>query len=333
MSLSSDATITYSLSNLPELSKLTVTAPAGWQVSPSAQWVDDGTASVTVRAPRNGSTGQVVATVTSPEGFSASARTTIAPDDPANPRIAGVAAWDSAEAGGEGATSGYVSAAVDGDTGSYWHTQWSGSNPAQPHYIVIDLGSEQKLTSFTYVPRAKSSCGSSISPTACNGQIAGYEILAATGGTWVAPTAAQLRGTTYPEPADATYTSVATGAWATTDTTAKTVTFSAPVTTRYLKLRSTSAVAGQNWSQAAELRVGGVAAPDPGTLPDVALTPTLTATPEKVSPGGSVTVVAGAEADVAVEAPFEGDSLADGVVPPHAVRPRAVTDKTAATFM
>ena len=229
----------------------------------------------------------------SPEGISASARTTIALDDPANPRIAGVAAWDSAEAGGEGATSGYVSAAVDGDTGSYWHTQWSGSNPAQPHYIVIDLGSEQKLTSFTHVPRAKSSCGSSISPTACNGQIAGYEILAATGGTWVAPTAAQLRGTTYPEPADATYTSVATGAWATTDTTAKTVTFSAPVTTRYLKLRSTSAVAGQNWSQAAELRVGGVAAPDPGTLPDVALTPTLTATPEKVSSGGSVTVVAG----------------------------------------
>ena len=70
--------------------------------------------------------------------------------------------------------------------------------------IAVTLGEEKEINSLTYLPRPKTACGSSIFPTACNGQIVGYEISAATGGTWVEPTEAQLRQRTYAEPADAT---------------------------------------------------------------------------------------------------------------------------------
>lgn len=122
LAFSSDATITYTLSSTPVNSKLTVTAPAGWQVSPSAQWVSNGTATVTVRAPQTGSSGAIVATVDTPEGLRSSATTNIALVNPAVIPVAGVAAWDSAEITGEG-TNGFVARAVDGNTSTYWHTR------------------------------------------------------------------------------------------------------------------------------------------------------------------------------------------------------------------
>ncbi len=43
--------------------------------------------------------------------------------------------------------------AIDGQISNFWHTQWQGAQPAHPHWIVIDLGREETVTGFIYVPR------------------------------------------------------------------------------------------------------------------------------------------------------------------------------------
>jgi len=44
--------------------------------------------------------------------------------------------------------------AIDGQTFNYWHSEWSNKKPDYPHYIVIDLGKEELITGFSYVPIA-----------------------------------------------------------------------------------------------------------------------------------------------------------------------------------
>ena len=43
--------------------------------------------------------------------------------------------------------------AIDGQTASFWHTEWSAAQPAQPHQLILDLGRAQKIAGFRYVPR------------------------------------------------------------------------------------------------------------------------------------------------------------------------------------
>ncbi len=43
--------------------------------------------------------------------------------------------------------------AIDGQTASFWHTQWSDDRPGHPHRLVIDLGRTATLAGFRYVPR------------------------------------------------------------------------------------------------------------------------------------------------------------------------------------
>lgn len=43
--------------------------------------------------------------------------------------------------------------AIDGQTASYWHTQWGAAQPNHPHYLVIDLGKSETIFGFRYVPR------------------------------------------------------------------------------------------------------------------------------------------------------------------------------------
>lgn len=38
---------------------------------------------------------------------------------------------------------------------TYWHTRYTGEKPGYPHHLVIDLGSEQPITGFMYLPRAE----------------------------------------------------------------------------------------------------------------------------------------------------------------------------------
>jgi beta-galactosidase len=43
--------------------------------------------------------------------------------------------------------------AIDGQTTSYWHTQWGSASPDHPHLLVLDLGATQTLVGFRYTPR------------------------------------------------------------------------------------------------------------------------------------------------------------------------------------
>jgi beta-galactosidase len=52
------------------------------------------------------------------------------------------------EAGATGAGN-----AIDGQISHYWHSQWKSAQPAHPHWIVIDLGREEDIGGFVYVPR------------------------------------------------------------------------------------------------------------------------------------------------------------------------------------
>ncbi|WP_205461866.1 beta-galactosidase [Mangrovibacterium lignilyticum] len=48
---------------------------------------------------------------------------------------------------------GIAENAIDGQTFNYWHTSWSSEKPNFPHCLVIDLGGEEDISGFTYVPR------------------------------------------------------------------------------------------------------------------------------------------------------------------------------------
>ena len=43
--------------------------------------------------------------------------------------------------------------AINGQTASFWHTEWDRDRPDFPHQIVIDLGAETKICGFRYLPR------------------------------------------------------------------------------------------------------------------------------------------------------------------------------------
>jgi beta-galactosidase len=58
---------------------------------------------------------------------------------------------DSEELVGE---DGSASNAIDGQSASFWHTQWKDAQPAYPHRLVIDLGASVRIGGFRYTPRA-----------------------------------------------------------------------------------------------------------------------------------------------------------------------------------
>lgn len=59
----------------------------------------------------------------------------------------------SEEASGEGANNGRAIFALDGDEGTFWHTQWSGGEPQPPHHVTIDMGEEKRMLGFSYTSR------------------------------------------------------------------------------------------------------------------------------------------------------------------------------------
>ena len=61
-----------------------------------------------------------------------------------------VVSVDSEETAGE---DGKGANAVDGDTSTFWHTQWQDSSPGHPHEIIIELGAPTSIKGFTYLPR------------------------------------------------------------------------------------------------------------------------------------------------------------------------------------
>jgi len=79
---------------------------------------------------------------------------------------------------------------IDGNTSTYWHTEWGTPEPPPPHFVTIDLGSVRSVGGFIYTPRQNSS----------NGRIADYQVhystdavnwTLMTSGTWPNDTAIQ----------------------------------------------------------------------------------------------------------------------------------------------
>jgi beta-galactosidase len=61
---------------------------------------------------------------------------------------------------------GAAANAIDGHADTFWHTEWEANKPAHPHHLVIELGREENIGGFRYVPRQDSP----------NGRIKNYRI-------------------------------------------------------------------------------------------------------------------------------------------------------------
>lgn len=57
---------------------------------------------------------------------------------------------DSEELTGDDGTAANV---IDNQPTTFWHSEWKSNSPAHPHQIVLDLGGEQTITGFRYLPR------------------------------------------------------------------------------------------------------------------------------------------------------------------------------------
>lgn len=93
------------------------------------------------------------------------------------PRTGWKVSADSQEVAGE---NGAVGNAIDGDAATIWHTQWQAANPVHPHWIVVDMGSAQRVTGLRYTPRSGGG----------NGTVARYRVyLSQDGVNWGQPVA------------------------------------------------------------------------------------------------------------------------------------------------
>lgn len=122
---------------------------------------------------------------------------------------------------------------LDGNTGTLWHSNWDGDT-RDKLYLTIELKNDYKVSGYVYTPRQDGA-----GDGASNGTITKYEIHTSTDGT--------------------NWTKAASGDWA-LDKKVKTATFKEPIQAKYIKLiavESHSAVAGKNFSSAAEVRLTG----------------------------------------------------------------------------
>lgn len=127
--------------------------------------------------------------------------------------------YDSAQPGGDSAPANVL----DGDSGTIWHTSWTGGNP-HPHEIQLDLGGVYEVGALKYLPRQVGS----------NGRIAEYELYVS------------RYDTDWGEP-------VATGTWS--DSPAERVVIFPAKAGGYLRLLALSEVNAARWTSIAELNV------------------------------------------------------------------------------
>jgi hypothetical protein len=125
------------------------------------------------------------------------------------------------------AENGAATNAFDGSTSTFWHTQYTGSAPAHPHEIQIDLGATYGLDGFQYVARQDNNT---------HGMVADYQFYVSADKTnWG--------------------TAVATGTF-NADASAQRVMFTRK-TGRYVRFVALSEVGGNPWTSVAELRMVG----------------------------------------------------------------------------
>ncbi len=97
---------------------------------------------------------------------------------------------DSEELTGEGANNGHAINCIDGDSLTFWHTQWQGQSPPFPHEIQIDLGAVHAVNGISLLSRSGTGAG----------KVKGYALYLSMDGTnWGLPQAAG--DLTYADPA------------------------------------------------------------------------------------------------------------------------------------
>ena len=116
--------------------------------------------------------------------------------------------------------------AYDGNSSTFWHTEWGASEPRCPHTIVIDMVDTYQVSAITYLTRQD---GNS------NGMVKDYEVyLSLDKDEWGQP--------------------VVTGQFKNT-TSLQTVALKAPVAGRFLKFVAKSEINGNAWTSAAEIGI------------------------------------------------------------------------------
>jgi PKD repeat protein len=117
--------------------------------------------------------------------------------------------------------------AFDGNSGTFWHTQYSPAATPYPHEIQIDMNASYAISKIKYLPRQDGST---------NGRVSNYEIyISGSTSNWG--------------------TAVATGSMV-NDATEKTISFT-ETTGRYIRFRALSEVNGNPWASAAEIKAVG----------------------------------------------------------------------------
>ncbi len=114
---------------------------------------------------------------------------------------------------------------VDGNPNTIWHTMYSVTVAAYPHWVDFDCGEEKTIKGFTYLPRQDGP----------NGDVKGYRITLSTDGkTWGAPVAEGTFENNKKE---------------------KKVMFTAPQKARYLRFTALSSQNGADYASGAEFTV------------------------------------------------------------------------------
>ena len=115
---------------------------------------------------------------------------------------------------------------MDGDSTTFWHTQWQDGNPEHPHEIIIELVPPATIKGFTCLPRQDDSD---------HGEIKDYEFYVSNDGA------------DFGQP-------VAKGSFE-AGKELKTVKLIEPQTCRFIKLKALSEINGEAWTTAAEIGV------------------------------------------------------------------------------
>lgn len=160
-----------------------------------------------------------------PDADTAAARVESITDAVADPKVS-KRDWKLVSADSEQVDEGPAKNAIDGDPDTYWHTQYDPVMAKHPHQLIVDLGHEQSIGGFRYVPRQDGGV---------NGRVKKYAFFVSRDGqTWTGP--------------------VASGEFANTADPSS-VKLKPAVKARYFKFVALSEVNGQPYATAAEIDV------------------------------------------------------------------------------
>jgi len=115
--------------------------------------------------------------------------------------------------------------AIDGDPGTFWHSEYNKTVTKHPHVLAVDLGKEREFSGITYLPRQDGSA---------NGRVKDYSVEVSMDGEKWQPAA---KGS-FPNNADL-----------------QQVKFAAPVKARYFRFSALSEAGGRDYAAVAELEI------------------------------------------------------------------------------